>query len=262
MNPPPARDLSDVQPIAGRRAGQLAFFLDVDGTLVDFASAPDGVRVTPAIPLLLGNLARVTGGAVALISGRQLAELDRLFPGLGLPAAGQHGAERRDASGTHQTTALAEEPWRILRTAAQRAQRAHPRLLIEDKGRSIAIHYRRVPALAAIARWLALYLAGQSRGEFVVQRGHYVEEIKSATIDKGAAIDRFMGEPPFVGRLPVFLGDDVTDEDGFRVVNRRGGVSIKVGAGATVARWRLRDPAAVGDWLAKVLVLLEGAGAT
>lgn len=261
QSPLPTRALSDTQPIAGLRPAQLAFFLDVDGTLLEFASAPEAVRVTPAIPALLRDLTQLTGGAVALISGRPLDDLERLFPDLGLPAAGQHGAERRDTSGVRQTTPLEEASWRFLRAEAQQAQRAHPRLLIEDKGRSIAIHYRRFPALAALAHWLALSLAGLSRGEFVVQRGHYVEEIKSAAADKGSAIARFMEEAPFVGRRPVFLGDDVTDEDGFRVVNRQGGVSIKVGAGVTAARWRLRDPAAVCNWLAKAIAQLRESSA-
>lgn len=243
-------------PLARRGAGELAFFLDVDGTLLEFAEAPDRVRVGPAVPRLLAELKRVTGGAVAFVSGRPLPDLDRLFPGLDLPAAGQHGAEIRGAPPAAPDP-VADDAWQNLRAAARLAQHRHPRLLFEDKGRSIAIHYRRAPALAPIARWLALHLAGRSGGRFVVQRGHYVEELRAAGVDKGEAIRHLLGTPPFAGRTPVFVGDDLTDEDAFRLVNRLGGISVKVGAGPTVAPWRLRDPAAVIAWLFRVL---EGFG--
>lgn len=242
------KKLTDMGPLAGRHAMELALFLDVDGTLLEIASTPDAVVVDPATPALLTQLHAITGGAVALISGRSIADLDRLFPGLALPSAGQHGAELREVD-AHNALTGDEEPWRILRTQALKVQRAHPRLLVEDKGRSIAIHYRRHPELAALARRLALYLAGQGKGKFVVQQGHCVEEIKSADVNKGRAIARMMERPPFQGRLPIFIGDDVTDEDAFCVVNQLGGLSIKVGFGPTAAPWRLRDPSAVHDWL-------------
>lgn len=249
-------ELIDVGPLAGRRAETLAFFLDVDGTLLEFAETPAGVCVGPDLPALLRRLVAATGGAVAFISGRPLADLDRLFPGLALPAAGQHGAEFRGRTGDPVATA-SETGWSELSGAAARAQAAHPRLMFEFKGRSIAIHFRRHPAMAPVARWLALRLAGQTRGRYVAKKGHYVEEVRLADTDKGRAIERFLALPPFAGRVPVFVGDDATDEDGFRWLARHGGITVKVGGGVTAARWRLRDPAAVRGWLAEVVASFE-----
>lgn len=254
-------DLVGTAPLAGRAANELAFFFDLDGTLIDFAETPGGVAVSADLPALLARLVAATSGAVAFITGRPLADLDRLFPGLALPAAGQHGAELRSAAGG--AAAVAEPAgWAELSAAAAEAQAAHPGLLFEFKGRSIAIHYRRQPALAPAARRLALRLAGRTQGRYVARRGHFVEEVRLADTDKGRAIERLLAQPPFVGRLPVFVGDDCTDEDGFRWLRRHGGVTIKVGDGDTAARWRLRDPAAVRAWLGQVAALLEASRLT
>ena len=252
----PTAALVGLGPLAGRPAGELAFFFDLDGTLLDFAETPGAVKVGAELPALLSRLVAATSGAVAFITGRPLADLEHLFPGLVLPAAGQHGAELRTAAGS---AVLVAEPagWAELSAAAAQAQTAHPGLLFEFKGRSLAIHYRRQPALATVARRLARRLAGRTQGRYVARRGHLVEEVRRADTDKGRAIARLLALPPFVGRLPVFVGDDVTDEDGFRWLERQGGVTIKVGAGATAARWRLADPAAVRAWLAQVVAALE-----
>lgn len=257
---PKVRELTDVAPLSGTRGDQLALFLDVDGTLIEFADAPELVTVRQEVPLLLARLHEQTLGAVAFISGRPLIDLDWLFPDLRLPAAGQHGAELRGGDHANVSAdAPTEASWQRVRDAARLAQKAHPRLIFEDKGRSIAIHFRRAPDLAPVARWLALYLAGAGGDQLVVQKGHYVEEIKPKSADKGAAIRGFLGGLPFAGRLPIFIGDDVTDESGFRLVNEVGGVSIKVGGGVTEAHWRLKDPAAVIRWLEKLVVHLDQA---
>jgi trehalose 6-phosphate phosphatase len=251
---PKVRELTDLHPLSGRRGNQIALFLDVDGTLIEFAESPELVTVRQEVPGLLARLREQTQGAVAFVSGRPLIDLDWLFPDLRLPAAGQHGAELR---GGGAALAPPDASWQLVRDAARVAQAAHPRLLFEDKGRSIAIHFRRAPELAPVARWLALYLAGAGGQELTVQKGHYVEEIKPKRADKGAAIQGFLGGPPFAGRLPIFIGDDVTDEGGFRLVNEVGGVSIKVGGGLTEAHWRLKDPTAVIGWLEKLVLHLD-----
>jgi trehalose 6-phosphate phosphatase len=128
--------------------------------------------------------------------------------------------------------------------------REHSGLVLEDKGASVALHYRLAPQLRDAAHERALAAAALLPGEVEVQAGKMVWEIKPVGAHKGMAIDEYMAEAPFRGRLPVFLGDDVTDEDGFHVVNRLGGHSIKVGAGESAARWRLPDPAAARAWLA------------
>jgi trehalose 6-phosphate phosphatase len=226
-----------------------AYFFDIDGTLVDIADSPVRARVDPAFRQLIEDLYRSGGGAVALISGRSIADTDRLFDGLRLPAAGQHGVERRDAAGRTSRHAFpaAELDWARRRIADAIARR--PALLLEDKGLSLALHYRRVPRLAGYAHRLIRSLVARLGAEYCVQAGKRVVEMKPAGRDKGVAVLEFMQEEPFRGRTPVFVGDDVTDEYGFATVNRLHGHSVKVGPGATVARWRLRDVAAVRAWL-------------
>lgn len=226
-----------------------ALFLDVDGTLLDIAEHPDAVSSHEVDHALLEGLQRAADGAVALISGRSLAQLDRIFAPLTLAAAGQHGFERRDVHGRRHRHRF---PVDELRPAAARIREfaaRHAGLVFEDKGASVALHYRLAPQLGAEARE-AMREAAAALGDAVqIQAGKMVWELKPAGADKGSAIDEFMREPPFAGRTPVFLGDDVTDEHGFRVVNRLGGHSIKVGAGDSAARWRLASPSAARAWL-------------
>jgi trehalose 6-phosphate phosphatase len=226
-----------------------AYFLDLDGTLITIAQAPDRVRIDPALRRVITALHTRTGGAVALITGRPIAEVDRFFPGIHLAVAGQHGLERRAVSGLvsrHPTPSTRLDAAR--RRLAEVADR-HPGLLLEDKGLSLALHYRRAPRLAGYAHRLARSQAAGLGRAYGVRTGKRVVEIAPAGKDKGTAIQAFMTERPFRGRVPVFLGDDVTDEQGFAMVNKLAGVSIKVGPGPTVARWRLRDVAAVRHWL-------------
>jgi trehalose 6-phosphate phosphatase len=226
-----------------------AFFLDIDGTLLEIAETPDAVEADRDELALVGRLSRAARGAVALISGRSLHVIDDLFSPLVLPAAGQHGAERRDAQGTRHRYRF---PVKALKPAAggiRSFASRHKGLVFEDKGVSVALHYRLAPQLAAAAHE-AVREAAEPLGDAVeVQRGKMVVELKPAGCDKGGAIESFMREPPFAGRVPVFLGDDVTDEYGFRVVNRLGGHAVKVGEGASAARWRLENPAAARAWL-------------
>jgi trehalose 6-phosphate phosphatase len=230
-------------------AADCAFFLDIDGTLLEIAETPDAVRTGAADYRLLERLHAAAGGAVALVSGRTLAMIDALFAPLKLPAAGQHGYERRDGAGRrrrHRFDAARLRPVAaVLRDFASR----HPGVVFEDKGASVALHYRLAPELRDAAHEQALAAAALLPGQVEVQPGKMVWEVKPAGAHKGMAIDEFMRELPFRGRLPVYLGDDLTDEDAFRAVNRLGGQSIKVGAGETAARYRLPDPAAARAWL-------------
>jgi trehalose 6-phosphate phosphatase len=167
--------------------------------------------------------------------------------------------ERRDAAGrVHRGPVDAEQ----LRRAASRIRdfaRQHEGLVFEDKGYSVALHYRRAPRLRESAEEVVLAAAAGLGGAFEAQNGKMVIELKPAGRDKGMAIREFMLEPPFVGRVPVFIGDDVTDEHGFRVVNRLKGHSVKVGEGATAARWRVKDAAALRVWLAQWLRMRSAA---
>jgi trehalose 6-phosphate phosphatase len=230
-----------------------AFFLDIDGTLLDIEQRPEAVHVAPRELELVSALHRAAGGAVALVSGRPLAGIDVLFQPLKLPIAGQHGAERRDSRGERHRHRF---PVQVLRRAADPVREfaaANQGLIFEDKGASVALHYRLAPQFAAAAEAVVREAVQSAGGALQMQRGKMVFELKPAGCDKGAAIEQFMREAPFAGRTPVFLGDDVTDEYGFHVVNRLNGHSVKVGEGPTAARWRLPGPeqarAWLGDWL-------------
>lgn len=228
-----------------------AYFFDVDGTLVPLAETPAAVRVSQELRGVLEHLYGCSGNAVALMSGRSIAEIDRLFPAVQLPVAGQHGAERRDAGGRltrHEPTVDLGQARQHLAAAAL----ANPGLLFEDKGLSVALHYRRVPRLEGFVHRTIEELLPALSGAYTVQKGKSVVELKPAGKDKGRALLEFMEEEPFAGRVPVFIGDDATDEFGFDTVNRLGGHSIKVGPGDTAARWRLEDVHAVQQWLRSI----------
>ena len=226
-----------------------AYFFDIDGTLVDLADAPAGAAPDGDVQRLLVDLYRATGGAVALISGRSITDIDRLVPDVRLPAAGQHGVERRDAAGRVSHQASRSPQLETVRRGLAAAVARHPGLLLEDKGLSLALHYRRAPRLAGYAHRLVRSLLVGSDGTYGVQAGKRVVEIKPAGKDKGIAVLEFLQEEPFRGRTPVFVGDDSTDEHAFVTVNRLHGHSVKVGPGRTAARGRLPDVRAVRAWL-------------
>jgi len=230
-----------------------AYFLDLDGTLVEIAQHPTAVIVAPELPALIADLHAAAGGALALISGRPLADIDRLVGLKYLPVAGQHGSERRDARGQVHVHPVDVHALSELRKRARSWCATHPGLALEDKGLSIALHYRTAPELAAVAERLVREAIGDTNADFQIQTGKMVFEIKPAGPDKGRAIVEFLAESPFAGRLPVFIGDDVTDEHGFAAVNTLGGVSIKVGDGATAARRRLPSVDDVHCWLRSAL---------
>lgn len=226
-----------------------AVFLDIDGTLLEHVERPDAVRADAALGSLLVALHEATRGALALISGRPVATLDALFAPLRLAVAGQHGIERRGADSRLHRHAFPLEPLR--RAARQLGDFAarHAGLLLEDKGHSLALHFRLAPQLAGAAREAVAEVLAALGPDFEMQSGKLVLEIRPGGRNKGTAIEEFMAEAPFAGRLPVFIGDDTSDEYGFAIVNRIGGHAIKVGPGPSSARWRLADAAAVRKWL-------------
>lgn len=233
-----------------------AYFLDLDGTLVDLASAPDAIRVTHDLVVLIRDIHRRTGGAVALVSGRSLGDLDRHLGLEQLPASGQHGLERREATGRIRRHRASAVPVQHVADAVAPLAARHPGLLVENKGATIAVHYRRAPQLGGYLHRLLRRVADGCEG-VELQRGKLVLEIKPSACDKGTAVADFMEQPPFRGRVPVFVGDDVTDERAFEAVNRLGGISIKVGPGHTAGRFRLADVAAVRSWLGSLAERLD-----
>lgn len=230
-----------------------ALFLDVDGTLIEIADAPDAVSVDPAMIDVLARLDRRFDGALALVSGRELETLDRLFRPLRPTAAGLHGLERRTPGGEIQRSDGAADRLEQVRAELIAFAATDARLLVEDKGMTAALHYRRAPDRADEVLGLADRLAAEIGGALVLQRGKMVIEFRPRGPHKGDIVDRFMAEAPFAGRVPVFIGDDVTDEDGFAAVNRRHGHSIRVGPEeATEARWRIDSVAELCRWLASL----------
>lgn len=226
-----------------------AYFLDFDGTLVRIAESPAEVEIDGGMRQMIASLHQASGGAVALITGRGIADVDRLFPGLRLAVAGQHGVERRNAAGETSRHPFPSGRLDAVRHRLGEVVTRHPGLALEDKGLSLALHYRKAPQLASYSHRLVRSLVTGLGKSYCVQSGKRVVEIRPTGKDKGAAIQEFMMERPFRGRTPLFLGDDVTDEFGFAMVNRLHGHSVKVGPGPTKAHWRLRDVAAVRNWL-------------
>jgi trehalose 6-phosphate phosphatase len=237
-------------------AADCALFLDIDGTLLELAPTPDGVRVDAGIAALLPALAQRLHGAIALVTGRTLADADRLFRGLALPIAGQHGLERRGADGSLHRHPLSLSTLEQLRDVLSSFAARHDGLYLEDKGATLALHYRQAPQLASLVhRTLRAHMTAELAAEsgWRLQPGKSVLEIKPDGRDKGTAILEYMTEPPFAGRLPVFVGDDQTDEYGFAAVMAAGGWAVKVGRGRTYAQFRLSDVAAVHAWLAALV---------
>lgn len=230
-----------------------AYFLDVDGTLIDIAESPDAVIIDASLLDLIARLHKQSGGAMALVSGRAISDLEQLLASLRLPLAGQHGLERRDATGRLWIHAASPEAKCAIKEALIPVLTQHSGLLLEDKGLTMALHYRRAPQLAYYVQRLLERLAHDANAGLEVQHGNCVAEIKPSAIDKGTAVAEYLGEMPFKDRRAVFIGDDLTDEHGFAEVNRLDGISIKVGKGPSCARYRLPDVAAVRRWLGEAL---------
>ena len=223
-------------------------FLDVDGTLIELSDTPFDTLAGADLKALLQKVSDTLGGALALVSGRSIEYLDALFAPLHLPAAGLHGVERRPAGGLMRGASFKDPRLDAVRPALAALVQGHPGTLLEDKGRTIGVHYRLAPQFEAAIRESVEAVAATLGGRYHVQGGNMMLEIKPVGFTKGHAIEAFLGEPPFRGRKPVFAGDDLTDLDGFRVVETRGGFSIGVGD-RVHGTHQLPDPRAVRRWL-------------
>ncbi|AXU94880.1 MAG TPA: trehalose-phosphatase [Erwinia persicina] len=237
-------------------ATRYAFFFDVDGTLAAIKPRPDEVSIPAQVLDNLNRLAQRCEGAVALISGRPIEQLDALASPLVLPMAGVHGAERRNSEGHISRLRLQPATVTALSQALNTAMAVLPGTQLESKGMAFALHYRQAPQHQQAVEQLADSLVARFP-ELVQQPGKCVVELKPRGVNKGAAIEEFMQHPPFAGRVPVFLGDDLTDEAGFNVVNAMEGISIKVGAGTSAAQGHLSDVAAVYHWLEQARIKLD-----
>ena len=236
-----------------------ALFLDIDGTLIDLAPTPDTIVVPPALPASLNAISQHLGGALALVTGRALPYADELFRPYQFPIAGLHGSERRSPAGRVErivATAAFEE----MKAALTAAAGEWPGVLIEDKGVAIAAHYRQAPEWRGQLEEAMEYYLLQAGSDFTLQRGKMVYEIRPARANKGSALQAFLEEEPFRGRRAIAIGDDVTDEDMFRVANALNGHSIRIAEtpGDTEALGIIPSAALLRDALAR----LAGSGSS
>jgi trehalose 6-phosphate phosphatase len=228
-----------------------ALFLDFDGTFVDFAPTPDAIRLRLGSRELLERVSRRLNGALAIVSGRRIGDIDRYLAPLELPASGVHGQEFRPGPGDVRIRPATPEFDKARRRLSAVLAAGDP-LLIEDKGGSLVVHYRLHPEMRGRAKALATEAISGLDDLYVVE-GHFIFEIRQRDITKAVALKLFADVPAFRKRCPVFIGDDTTDEDGLRAAERAGGFGVKVGPGETEARYYLEDVTAVHTWLGKLV---------
>jgi trehalose 6-phosphate phosphatase len=230
-----------------------AILLDIDGTLLDLAPTPHDVRVPPTLRRTLERLQQCTGGALALVSGRSLADIDLIFKPLKLSAVGGHGAEiRQSANGSADRNAMLPLDEDLKQQLAYIA-RLDPEIIIEDKDFSLAIHYRLAPdKKRAIEDAVAAIVDELPPSSIEVLPGKGVVEIKKIGFNKGTAIRELMSHPPFAGRRPVFVGDDTTDETAFAVMPEFDGLAVSVGRMVPGVGKRFETPSDVRRWLERI----------
>lgn len=245
-----AADLSTHLDTPPTRLERPALFLDMDGVLAPLAATPGAVGPVARRTEVLRALDERFGGRVAILSGRTLAEIDRISGGAARSASGVHGLERRRRDG-ETDRADAPESLRGVVAEFEHFASTRPGILVEDKGLSVGLHYRQAPTNGDDATALAGRLADETG--LTLQAGHMVLELKTPGSDKGTALAAFMTEPPFIGSIPIMLGDDLTDEYGFEAATALGGFGVLVGAQRkTAARYGLDDVDAVLTWLETV----------
>ena len=235
------------------KPGEWALFLDIDGTLLDLAPTPDSIVVPETLPADIDRLAKKLGGALALVTGRALLYADDLFKPFQFPIAGLHGAEIRDVDGRELFVAPSPE-FLALKQALMREAESMPGVLIEDKGAAVAAHYRLAPQFEEPLSQRMKDYAHAAGPDWALQIGKFVFEIRPSRASKGDALERFLAEPPFSDRLPLAIGDDLTDESMFAVANARGGCSIRVGRrnASTCAQQTAESPAHIRQAIAEL----------
>ena len=226
----------------------LALFLDLDGTLAEIVDHPNAIIITDRTHDVLRDLLRRLDGAIAIVSGRSIEEIDRHTQNAFACVAGIHGLQRRDAQGSRHDSSINNSDIDELAARLDSFVAKHPGLHPEVKTASVALHYRKQPELKQLCHSWAEQ-AARSMKEAEILYGKMVVEIKLSGTHKGDAVLAFLEEYPFAGRTPLYVGDDVTDEFAFEVVNDMGGISIKVGEGSTIARYRVEDTSKLADWL-------------
>ncbi|MCJ8052540.1 trehalose-phosphatase [Shinella curvata] len=239
-----------------------ALFLDIDGTLLDLAATPDAIQVPLSLPGDLQAVAHRLKGALALVTGRSLSYADALFTPCRFPIAGLHGAEFRGFDG--QTVVAAATPAFVsLKQRLIEQTTWMEGVLIEDKGAAVAAHYRLAPAFDSALEGIMRSFAEEAGPDWVLQPGKMVFEIRPARADKGDAVATYLEQPAFAGRMPIAIGDDLTDETMFALANARGGQSIRVGSLSTptCALAKASSPSAIRSALSTIAAAGEGPAA-
>jgi trehalose 6-phosphate phosphatase len=231
---------------------RFAFFFDFDGTLADIVEHPEDVEVSEPTRHALAQLWQSSGGAVAIVTGRDIGSIDHFLDPERLPIAGVHGLTRRDGTGHVHRPEFDMGALNAIEAELRPLVDRETGLLLERKQGAIALHYRQRPELEDLCRD-AMARAAENAGSITVRRGKMVVEVVGYPSNKGSAIESFLQEKPFLGRTPIFAGDDLTDEDGFALVNERGGLSIKVGPGDTKAHYRVEGRQELLAWLNSII---------
>lgn len=246
--------MSEIDPAAAYAAApRLAIFTDFDGTLVELAETPDSIFVPQTLPQALERAARELDSALAVLTGREIGDIDKYLAPLILPVAGAHGTQRRRADGSmDMPDAAITSSAAAIAHAIEPLVTAHQGLAIETKNGAVALHFRQAPELETACR-IVMEDAIKQVPDFTLMSGKMVFEARPRGITKGTALRAFMNEEPFLDRTPIFIGDDTTDEDGFSAAQDLGGIGIKLGEGETVARMRIAD-------VASVYALIRGLG--
>jgi trehalose 6-phosphate phosphatase len=239
--PPPVADLRD-----------RAILLDIDGSILDIAPSPRQVQVPTDLRRTLVRLAEATDGALALVSGRPIDDIDLIFSPLRFAAIGVHGAEMR-IRGSAEVQSRARPLSATLKRKLATVAELGPGILIEDKTYSLAMHYRLAPEkgsmiLAAVSK----ICAAVAQGTVEILPGQLVVDVKRAGINKGNAVRKLMQYPPFAGRHPIFVGDDTTDLPVFGMISEFGGQAYSVGGINAVVDGHFETPAMVRAWLARI----------
>ena len=236
-----------------------AILLDIDGTILDFAPSPRQVSVPAGLRPTLTRLTNLTDGALALVSGRSIDDIDLIFAPLRLAAIGVHGAQMRtsgNAAVQSRATPLSEE----LKRALAKVVELGPGILVEDKGYSVALHYRQSPASEPdVLSAIRTICAAAPADTVEILPGKFVVDIKPAAINKGDAVDELMQLPPFAGRHPIFIGDDLTDLSVFDIVPKFGGRAYSVGGITADVDGHFETPEIVRSWLARIAAESLGA---
>lgn len=236
-----------------------ALFLDVDGTLIEFVPRPEDARIPPSLLATVDALWQALDGALAVVSGRALSDIDRLFSPLSLAAGGQHGAEARlTRGGAAEVFASPLGPLATVLAQAEGFLAAHPRIRVEQKGLSTAFHYRdAVDDAAALRAILEAAVAAHADTVHLLD-SHLCFDVRARHANKGKVVERFMTLAPFAGRVPVYIGDDWTDEDGFDAALGHGGRAIRIGVPRpTLATETMASPQELRRWLERSAAALK-----